>query len=1137
MGEEANLPEKAATQPVGADDMDAYRKSIGKKATPSGNVGIIQRIYIENFMCHKRLTLNFGPNINFITGSNGSGKSAILAAIQMALGSSAKETHRSTKSGDLVRWGHEGSAAIAVTISNEGSDAYEPEKYGSSITIERRLTRKGGSEFLLTGTLSTKVVSKSRKDVDAIRAHMNIDVANPCCVLDQETFKTFIKDSPEDKYAFFLKATELDTLGKALIECDVNMEAASEEIRQKNMELPKLEEKVRLNKELLAEAQAYSEIDTNISEWQGSLLWKRVEEREERLNALKDELAKATDKKEQRETKQGELLERKRVLEAKKAAIKEEDQQLDQQSMAVSTQIGEIENEKQNVMNILKELKKKEVGSKKEVEGKVREIKQLKSEVEKLAREERDRLNRIANEKANVDKNQAKYINNLHEARNRYEAAEQNKRSLESSDSHVSSELDEVHIQIRTKEDEAGKAEDRKRILENRLSEIAENIRSLEGAQTDDIAKFGGYQRELRNAIDRACRDGKFEGRPPVGPLGAHIKLRGGMLTWAKAVETVITWDMTAYLVDTYNDSLLVKRLVGEICRDKYPPNVIIRGDHQARYSIPESDLPSESIITIANVLTVDNDRVYNFLVDRHGIEKKALVVDTREADRLCRGDALPRNVTTIVTRAELKHLTFNFGSQKWVDRDSRTSYLTEVKDHKAVIAERRKEEGEKRRELELVAQHLHDYSETLVDLRRRRDLLLRQKRERDQRVEHASNEARSAYRDLHRAEQDYETHCRKDAEEDEDFETQVFKQTQEEQGAKIAESQHELAILEKKYEACSQVLRQRKDEIEGTGDASMAEKLRQLEAEQSAILAKRQAGFAAEDVLLEEIRTIDTDLQRGETYMTKKVGEIEELTNQLMDGEKKLEQMREGALEIRPERPAHIELSSKDLQDKITVAMKLKAKREKAGQQIDLLETQREYDRSLRDLEEAQNLVKRTHDMIHTLMKTQEKRKEGYARAKKHISQQVNQAFTAHLVNRKQNGRVRIDHERKAFTLSMQADISNKSKSSKITDTKQLSGGERSYATLSLILALGEVVDSPFRVMDEFDVAMDDTNRKHSLRMVVDYGKDNKNRQFICITPNDLSAILGKDMVKVLKVASPLRNNAVLEFTEVVEQ
>ncbi len=39
--------------------------------------------------------------------------------------------------------------------------------------------------------------------------------------------------------------------------------------------------------------------------------------------------------------------------------------------------------------------------------------------------------------------------------------------------------------------------------------------------------------------------------------------------------------------------------------------------------------------------------------------------------------------------------------------------------------------------------------------------------------------------------------------------------------------------------------------------------------------------------------------------------------------------------------------------------------------------------------------------------------------------------------------------------------------------DAKQLSGGERSLTTMAFVLALGQSLQTPFRMMDEFDVYM----------------------------------------------------------------
>jgi hypothetical protein len=36
------------------------------------DAGIIERIYLENFLCHSKLDVALGPNLNFIHGKNGS---------------------------------------------------------------------------------------------------------------------------------------------------------------------------------------------------------------------------------------------------------------------------------------------------------------------------------------------------------------------------------------------------------------------------------------------------------------------------------------------------------------------------------------------------------------------------------------------------------------------------------------------------------------------------------------------------------------------------------------------------------------------------------------------------------------------------------------------------------------------------------------------------------------------------------------------------------------------------------------------------------------------------------------------------------------------------------------------------------
>lgn len=110
------------------------RKEINKFGQ-SAEAGVIVKIYCENFMCHRKLSVTFCPNVNFINGQNGSGKSAILAALQICLGARANVTHRGSKLSDLIRQGHNGGAIVRVTLLNKGTDAFKPQTFGDFITV------------------------------------------------------------------------------------------------------------------------------------------------------------------------------------------------------------------------------------------------------------------------------------------------------------------------------------------------------------------------------------------------------------------------------------------------------------------------------------------------------------------------------------------------------------------------------------------------------------------------------------------------------------------------------------------------------------------------------------------------------------------------------------------------------------------------------------------------------------------------------------------------------------------------------------------------------------------------------------------------------------------------------------------
>ncbi|KAJ2940693.1 hypothetical protein O0L34_g14802 [Tuta absoluta] len=89
---------------------------------------------------------------------------------------------------------------------------------------------------------------------------------------------------------------------------------------------------------------------------------------------------------------------------------------------------------------------------------------------------------------------------------------------------------------------------------------------------------------------------------------------------------------------------------------------------------------------------------------------------------------------------------------------------------------------------------------------------------------------------------------------------------------------------------------------------------------------------------------------------------------------------------------------------------------------------------------------------------------------------------------------------------------------------TSSLSGGERSYSTVAFIMALWDCVELPFYFMDEFDVFMDDVNRKIVLKLLIEHACNNTSRQFVFLTPQDAAdaAVTAAPRISIHRMPDP---------------
>jgi len=136
----------------------------------------------------------------------------------------------------------------------------------------------------------------------------------------------------------------------------------------------------------------------------------------------------------------------------------------------------------------------------------------------------------------------------------------------------------------------------------------------------------------------------------------------------------------------------------------------------------------------------------------------------------------------------------------------------------------------------------------------------------------------------------------------------------------------------------------------------------------------------------------------------------------------------------------------------------------------------------------------------------------------------QAGQDFNMRLSRKGHSGSLLFDHD--AETLALTVVRNNQDEHSATTsDARNLSGGERSFTTLAFELAMWEFCQTPFRVLDEFDVYMDDTYRKQAVDALMELCDQQQGRQFLFVTPQDMHPYLqgrhaaGKSMPRITKM------------------
>ncbi|GAA6051233.1 hypothetical protein JCM3770_005883 [Rhodotorula araucariae] len=1048
--------------------------------------GVIQQVDLINFMCHAHTTVDFGPQVNFLVGVNGSGKSAVLTGITMALGGNAKATNRGQKGGDLIMEGKT-SARCSVRLANKGDEAYQHHIYGDSITIERTINKTGGTYKIKNH--EGKIVDTKKATLDAILDTFNIQVDNPMTVLTQDQSRQFLASaSPKDKYTFFLRGTQLAQLTEEYEQIRSNTETMEEALARKREVLPELKDAYRQAKERANDAKAAIEQQGNLSNLKDQLAWSFVDEIERKIAFGEDTIQK------ERQKLAGfdaEIAEWKTKLDTANTQIvdlREVEKEVSEMLEQMQPQLAEL----QAKIKAERERLQKWKDFERQISGTVQRLKdqiayydrQIAAEEAKLSRdlEAERRPLRDKIEQANAEIKQLAL--RMQESRHR---------SDESSEQVL--KVSEEHEDVRTQIDNASKA----------ANDLRARIQFTRNSSTNSLLAYGARIPQYMQAIDNERWREK-----PIGPIGLYVKLDHPQ--YAGVLESFFGATLNGFICTDAEDARTLRRIHKHYGLDHATPTYVQKFD-----SAFDADLnrqaPDGSILTVLRALTITNPLVLQVLVVSSRIERAALVPTRPDGDTLMRTN--PRNIDGAYSAEGFRMTTSNGRSSTQALQPFKGAPRLQ-KDVTATL-------NRFNLELATVERDMQGLEQRRAQLQQEGRNLTAQKKQADDTFKQAQARTHQLNRVI--------GECTAKLEEEQPNNIAALTENK-------RETEEELENATRQYAAGAEA--HERSGIDSNAQAAVQEKNKLENKIKKNEGLVRQTAHAMEKSYA-EINTCQSKMDQVNKAKATVNHKVEQYTAEVDNAKQVRDERFEQASAI-CERPQVTKpKDSKKLQKEIeTLERALKEREKRQGASIEQILEELEVRKKV-----AQEAVKSVNELAtligNPILKALDRLGEALGAAydtrisrwtdfRSHIAQRAKVQFQAHLQQRKFDGRLRFTHEECKLDIFIRTEEEGQNgKKAKSKDTKSLSGGEKSFSTICLLLTMWESVGCPLRCLDEFDVFMDAVNRRIAMKMMIDTAKTANQTQFILITPQEMGSLKWGSEVRVTKLEDPKRSQGAL--------
>ncbi|XP_030261656.1 structural maintenance of chromosomes protein 6 [Sparus aurata] len=1054
-----------------ANDHDSDQEDhLRREQVPSAgevvsDAGIVESITLKNFMCHSLLgPFTFGSNVNFVVGNNGSGKSAVLTALIVALGGNAQATNRGSSLKGFVKEG-ESSADVSITLRNKGRDAYKPDVYGTAIVVDLRITREGLRTYKLKSK-SGLLVSNKKEELLSILDNFNIQVNNPVSVLTQEMSKYFLHSKGEgDKYKFFMKATQLDQMREDFVYIKTTKHLTEDKVEQHSECLKDLKRKYLEKEDRYKSLASLDEMHTKLEELQKQMAWALVAEVEKESEPMKEKLQSDRRSTEKFDEKVEEW--KKKVEEAERKQ-KQSQEQVD----GITQQLSEL----QSRCSVLKAEVQKRNATFKSSEITVHRCKANLRDLEKDKVQLSSRINDL---KLSISQTTGV------ESQARMEQIQRIQAELESLTHHISTlgqQIDQYQHACSRAKEEQGKMRREQEMLQRSVDANRRNLQTMESSRSNRLRRFGEHVPALVNAIEEAYKKGQFK-QKPRGPLGYHISLKDPEM--ALAVESCLKGQLQAFTCDNHEDERVLQGLMTRVLPRGRRPAIITssflpRVHDTRKRAVNHPEYPS-----VLQALEIEDPVVANCLIDQKGIESVLLIKNRTDARRVMQGRNPPQNCSQAFSKE---------GDQIFTNR----TYTAEQTRANCLSGDVEEEIRHLQREMENQEAQANRFRQQMKKLDegiKQNEVLLRRTHIEQKTCKDKATKLQLELTDLNNVEEPQSEDLKPLEEDLQEIVSKISSKRFEYEEARAQMAEHKAA-----YDTAEKEYKQHKELINTIAEEADSKKEDLSKTDQEVMRCKHHKKHYEEkrSAHLRNIQTLEANLESKEQELQTSVAK---------------------AKKISPER-LEVRRTARSLDSEISrLKVKITTQQEQQG---DREEVVRQYHEALENYKNMAQKMKNLNGFIKSLDNVMNHRLQVYAELRRFLSARCKYYFDSMLAQRGYTGSMTFDHKNETLSISVQPGQGNKAD---LSDMRSLSGGERSFSTVCFVLSLWAITEAPFRCLDEFDVYMDMVNRRISMDMMLKVAAGQRYRQFIFLTPQSMSSLPVSKLIRILRLKDPDRS------------